>query len=72
MIKEEKVQNLMEAVSADIPQMKHLYKNLFSRGKELRTEIVYQVADSLNISRKKKRFIGPDRGVHFSPVLYFA
>ena len=70
MIKEKSL-DLTKEISSDIPQMKHLYQNLFSRGKELRAEMVSQVASSLRISKEKSDKLGGIvEYIHQSSILH--
>ena len=70
MIKE-KTLDLTKEISSDIPQMKHLYQNLFSRGKELRAEMVSQVASSLKLSKEKSDKLGRIvEYIHQSSILH--
>ncbi len=70
MIKEKSL-DLTKEISSDIPQMKHLYQNLFSRGKELRAEMVSQVASSLRISKEKSDKLGRIvEYIHQSSILH--
>ena len=57
MIKEKNV-DLMKALSPEIPQMTHLYQNLFSRGKALRAVMTSQVAEGLNIPKEESDKLG--------------
>ena len=52
MIKEKNI-NFKKVVFSDIPQMNHLYQNLFSRGKALRAVMTSQVSSYLDIPKEK-------------------
>ena len=60
-----------EIFSLDIPQMNHLYHNLFSQGKALRAAMTCQVASCLNISRDKRNSLGRIvEYIHQSSILH--
>ena len=70
MIKEKSL-DLTKGMSSDIPQMKNLYQNLFSRGKELRARLVSQVASSLQISEERSNKLGRIvEYIHQSSILH--
>ena len=74
MIKEimkEKGFYLKRDLSTDVPQMNHLYQNLFSRGKALRAAMTCQVASRLNLSMEKSDKLGKIiEYIHQSSILH--
>ena len=70
MIKEKNF-NFKEVVFSDIPQMNHLYKNLFSRGKALRAVMTSQVSSHLDIPKEKKEALSRIvEYIHQSSILH--
>ena len=69
MIKEKSL--YQKVASAEVPQMNHLYQNLFSRGKALRAAMTCQVASCLNITKEKSDKLGRIvEYIHQSSILH--
>lgn len=70
MIKEKSI-DFKEVIFSDIPQMNHLYQNLFSRGKALRAVLTSQVSSLLGISKEKRETLGRIvEYIHQSSILH--
>ena len=70
MIKEKNI-NFKKVVFSDIPQMNHLYQNLFSRGKALRAVMTSQVSSYLDIPKEKRETLSRIvEYIHQSSILH--
>lgn len=70
MIKDKNI-NFKKVVFSDIPQMNHLYQNLFSRGKALRAVMTSQVSSYLDIPKEKKETLSRIvEYIHQSSILH--